>query len=68
MKNENKNQTIVVGSSRRNSIANLAHLQKLGIVKTKGSIRVPLQVKAENGKLFTPVPNNIAISVVNPKW
>ena len=48
MKNENKNQTIVV--------------------KTKGSIRVPLQVKAQNGKLFTPVSNNIAISVVNPKW
>ena len=68
MTNKNKNQTIVVGSSRRNSIANLAHLQKLGIVKTNGSIRVPLQVKAENGTLFTPVPNNIALSVVNPKW
>ena len=34
----------------------------------KGSIRVALQAKAQNGTFFIPVPNNIALSVVNPKW
>ena len=62
MKNKNKKLTIA------GITFNLAPLQKLGIVKTKGNIRVPLQVKAQNGTLFTPVPNNIAINVVNPKW
>ena len=56
MKNKNKNQTITLPPRIK------------GIVKTNGSIRVPLQVKAQNGTLFTPVPNNIALSVVNPKW
>ena len=36
--------------------------------KCVGAEKIVAQVKAQNGTWFTPVPNDVAINVVNPKW